>query len=370
MSEFVRVYDSYAASYDPRTRTPKWVLEHITAKDLEGDANRNKSQFFEDNQIDPAFRATLESYKDSGYDRGHMAPAGDNKSSQKALNETFSLTNICPQVGLGFNRDYWERFERYVRDLTKKAGDVYVVTGPLWIPKPDVDGKWNMQHPMIGQPPGLIAVPTHFYKVILADGRRGKGSSREVGVGAFVMPNAPIDPQLPLTAFTVPLEPLEQLAGMRFFPNFINATRRSAMDQAALAWRQYGMQQLKPFDRVSLCQDMAALPAPSGQLLLTSGSSSPSSNAAMSITSSMTAVPEHQISVPKTRSVAGTTHLCEIAGGCKLPPPGSWQKNQQSNKQLKGSSSGHSSGSSGGGSSGTSGGGGRPSNPGGGGRSV
>jgi endonuclease G len=40
VSEFVRVYDSYAACYDPRTRTPKWVLEHITAKDLEGDANR------------------------------------------------------------------------------------------------------------------------------------------------------------------------------------------------------------------------------------------------------------------------------------------------------------------------------------------
>jgi DNA/RNA endonuclease G (NUC1) len=64
-----------------------------------------------------------------------------------------------------------------------------------------------------GQPPGLIGVPTHFYKVILADGRGGKGGSREVGVGAFVMPNAPIDPKLPLTAFTVPLEPLEQLAG-------------------------------------------------------------------------------------------------------------------------------------------------------------
>ena len=56
------------------------------------------------------------------------------------------------QVGQGFNRDYWERFERFVRDLTKKgADDVYVVTGPLWMPKPDGDGKWLMQHPCIGE---------------------------------------------------------------------------------------------------------------------------------------------------------------------------------------------------------------------------
>ncbi len=63
-----------------------------------------------------------------------------------------------------------------------------------------------------GEPPALVSVPTHFYKVVVADGR-GEGGGGRVGVGAFVMPNAPIDPRIPLAAFAVPLEPLEALAG-------------------------------------------------------------------------------------------------------------------------------------------------------------
>ena len=38
--------------------------------------SRNKSQFFEDPQVDPLFRATLDAYKNSGYDRGHMVCVG------------------------------------------------------------------------------------------------------------------------------------------------------------------------------------------------------------------------------------------------------------------------------------------------------
>ena len=40
----------------------------------------------------------------SGYDRGHMVPAADAKISQQAMDETFYLSNIAPQVGDGFNR--------------------------------------------------------------------------------------------------------------------------------------------------------------------------------------------------------------------------------------------------------------------------
>eukprot|EP00955_Chlamydomonas_euryale_P047950 353839-Chlamydomonas_euryale.AAC.39 len=193
ISDAVRVFDGFAAAYDFRTRNPKWVLEHITAEGLNGDATRyascqaalsthfgqviakgqhfflqqlNKSEFFEDPGVDERFRAKLSDFRDSGYDRGHMAPAADLKSSQKAMDESFNLVNISPQIGAGFNRDYWSRFERYIRSLVHKSdGGVYIVTGPLWLPKQDANGNWAMQHPMIGKPPSLVAVPTHYFKV-------------------------------------------------------------------------------------------------------------------------------------------------------------------------------------------------------------
>ncbi len=67
--------------------------------------DRDKSRFQEDESIPEKFRAKLLNYVKSGYDRGHMAPAADIRTTQKALDETFLLTNIAPQVGNGFNRD-------------------------------------------------------------------------------------------------------------------------------------------------------------------------------------------------------------------------------------------------------------------------
>jgi len=59
----------------------------------------------------------------------------------------------------------------------------------------------------------MVSVPTHYYKVILAENTSGQNGDHRAAIGAFVMPNAAIDPQTPVTAFTVPLENLESVAG-------------------------------------------------------------------------------------------------------------------------------------------------------------
>eukprot|EP00955_Chlamydomonas_euryale_P000389 4333-Chlamydomonas_euryale.AAC.1 len=64
-----------------------------------------------------------------------------------------------------------------------------------------------------GRAPALISVPTHFYKVILVDGRTRPGGKDNVAIKAFVLPNAPVPPSTPMARFEVPLQPLEQLAG-------------------------------------------------------------------------------------------------------------------------------------------------------------
>lgn len=204
---------SLVSSYDRRTKNPHWVAEHITPESLarrEGD--RKGSTFIEDPSVPEKFRAHLKDYFRSGYDRGHHVPAADAKWSQEAMDSTFYLTNISPQVGDGFNRDYWAHLEDFCRRLTTRYPSVRIVTGPLYLPKRQPDGKWAVQYEVIGNPPN-VAVPTHFFKVIFAeDGKTGG----DVAVGAFVLPNAIIPNEVPLSSFEVPVESVERASGLEF----------------------------------------------------------------------------------------------------------------------------------------------------------
>lgn len=201
----------YVSCYDRQTRNPYWIIEHITKdsiKSAEG-VDRKKSVFREDETIPMKFRSRLRDYFRSGYDRGHNAPAADAKFTQNAMDETFYLTNISPQVGDGFNRDYWAHFEDFARRLTKKYLDVRIMTGPLFLPKKCEDDKFRVTYEVIGSPPN-IAVPTHFYKLIVAENK----NDPKISVGAFVLPNEPISNETPLTSFQVPVEALERSSGL------------------------------------------------------------------------------------------------------------------------------------------------------------
>lgn len=134
----IRMFDNYVLSYDRRNRVPNWVFEHLTyarLKPSSEDVDRGKSDFKEDPFVHPYFRATNADYKGSGYDRGHMAAAANHRSSQKLMDQTFFLSNIAPQVGVGFNRDKWNDLEKEVRLLAKNHDNIWVCTGPLYLPK-------------------------------------------------------------------------------------------------------------------------------------------------------------------------------------------------------------------------------------------
>jgi len=203
----LRPTPSLISSFDRRTRNPSWVAEHITPASLAlSNADRKNSIFAEDGSIPEKYRAKLKDYFRSGYDRGHQVPAADAKWSQAAMDDTFALSNMCPQVGEGFNRDYWAHFEDFCRRLTHTYPSVRIVTGPLYLPRKEADGKWRVSYEVIGSPPN-VSVPTHFYKVIYAeDGTVGGG----VSLGAFVLPNAEINNSKPLSDFEVPVEAVER----------------------------------------------------------------------------------------------------------------------------------------------------------------
>lgn len=236
------------SSFDRRLRNPHWVVEHITPQSLAArDGDRKNSVFVEDAAVPDKFRAKLKDYFRSGYDRGHQVPAADARWGQQAMDETFFLTNMCPQVGEGFNRDYWAHFEDFCRRLTQRYPSVRIVTGPLYLPKRDpADNKWYVRYEMIGSPPN-IAVPTHFYKVIFAEDGVAGG---QVALGAFVLPNAPIPNDKPLTDFEVPVEAVERASGLEFAAKLPPQRRRRlcADTTCAVVIRDYADRQ-KAFAR-------------------------------------------------------------------------------------------------------------------------
>lgn len=231
------------SSYDRRLKNPHWVVEHITPASLGmRDGDRKNSAFLEDDAVPDKFRAKLKDYFRSGYDRGHQVPAADAKWSQGAMDETFYLTNMCPQVGEGFNRDYWAHFEDFCRRLTQNYPSVRIVTGPLYLPKRDpADNKWYVKYEVIGNPPN-IAVPTHFYKVIFAEDGAVGGN---VAIGAFVLPNAPIPNEKPLTDFEVPVEAVERASGLEFATKLpVQRRKRLCADTScSLVIKEYAQRQ-------------------------------------------------------------------------------------------------------------------------------
>ncbi|KAK7023868.1 endonuclease [Favolaschia claudopus] len=223
---------AYVAGYDRRLRHPSWTAEHLTAASLrpppsDGPADRGKSTFREDEDLPIPFRARLQDYFKSGYDRGHMVPAADTKASQDAMDETFLLSNIAPQVGDGFNRHYWAYLEDWCRRLTGTFADVYVFTIPLYLPRMGTDGKWRVTYEVIGSPPN-VAVPTHFAKVVLASKPSSPSTpdTLELSAGAFVLPNAAIPDATPMESFSMPIEAVEHAAGLQLLSKAIKAAAK------------------------------------------------------------------------------------------------------------------------------------------------
>jgi len=233
------VYSNHVLEYDSARRVPRWVAEHLTKDQVKQEVAKRKGVNFSPDPLVPMqFRSTNQDYWGSGWSRGHMAPAGDNKHCQDSMNDTFYLTNIVPQ-DMDNNGGYWNRLEIWVRGLTDQYQDVWVVSGPLWLPQEKVEIKDDVadnneivddgdivkkrkvkpprpppktvSYPVLG--PNNVAVPTHLYKVVLVtDPMLDKPL-----LGAFVVPNIPVGDKH-LAEFKVDIEEVERGVGVTFHP--------------------------------------------------------------------------------------------------------------------------------------------------------
>jgi endonuclease G, mitochondrial len=186
----------YLLAHNPVSKTPSWVIEHLTADKANANVVQRYNKFQADPDLEKGKRAELSDYKNSGYDRGHMAPSADMKWDQDAMIECFYLSNMAPQVGKGMNRGIWARLEGKVRDWAISKGELFVFTGPIYMGK---DKK------TIGM--DEVAVPTHFYKIIY-DPIKGEAI-------AFIMPNEPLDTS-DMPKYNVTIRDVEEKTGLDF----------------------------------------------------------------------------------------------------------------------------------------------------------
>ncbi|CAH8459474.1 unnamed protein product [Schistosoma guineensis] len=216
-SSHLRVFDGYICVYDRRNRIPYWVMEHLNPAKLDqvdidkAGVDRKEFDFYEDLGEIEMFRSTNKDYLNSGYDRGHLAAAGNHRLSHSAMGQTFILSNIAPQVGYGFNRHGWNSLEKYIRAVARKSHNMVVITGPLFLPQ-NVNGKKIVTYEVIGN--NNIAVPTHFFKVAAIQ-NKPNGEWHQV---AWVMPNIRLPEQIKVDGFRVPVESVESASGWKFFP--------------------------------------------------------------------------------------------------------------------------------------------------------
>jgi endonuclease G len=188
----------FSLSYVEEHEQAEWVAYELTREEVKTKVADREDERFE---IDPLVKtgsATYHDYTGSGYDRGHLAPAGDMRFSQEAMTECFYMSNMSPQ-DKKFNKEIWRLLEEQVRSFAVKYGKIYVITAPVLENGLKKIGK---QH--------KISVPKYYYKVLL------DYQEPEIKAIAFLLENK--DDVTPLTRYVVSIDALEEMTGIDFFP--------------------------------------------------------------------------------------------------------------------------------------------------------
>lgn len=183
----------YTLSYNENYEQANWVYYTLTDSMVlySGEERGN----FKMDQLVTTISSKSSDYTKSGYDRGHLCPAADMGFNPVAMEESFFMSNISPQMP-DFNRGIWKELEMTVRKWAIKEHKLYVVTGPVFKDSKGSIGKDE------------VLVPGYFFKIIY-------DPTDDPKMIAFVFPNEKSD--RPLTDFAITVDKAEQLTGFDFF---------------------------------------------------------------------------------------------------------------------------------------------------------
>ncbi|MFK7774323.1 MAG: DNA/RNA non-specific endonuclease [Saprospiraceae bacterium] len=213
----------YVLGYSYYFRQAKWTLEIIDPDKTEVQRLDN---FRPDYRIPERFRADLDVYEGSGFDRGHLVSSANQIEVDIQNSETFLLSNMSPQRPM-FNRGIWKRLEEAVRklDQQEKVFETYVLTGPIFYFDTEVE--------MIGDSNERINVslpiPHAFFKSILTENNTGT-----INMWSFIIPNKITDQNL--EDFIVETSKVEKISGLLLWDTLLGTKMVKEKNKVRTMW--------------------------------------------------------------------------------------------------------------------------------------
>lgn len=204
-------HNGYSLSYDDDAEQADWVFYKLTSSSISSSIDRS-NDYREDPSVNEG-SATLEDYRNSGYDRGHMAPAGSMKADAQSMSHSFFMSNMSPQYP-GFNRGVWKRLEGKIRYWVESNDSIFVVTGPVLDNPIDTIGSNN------------VIVPRAYYKTLLA-----YKNNKVSGIG-FLLPHEESDKSL--YAFATSIDSIEVITGIDFYSNLDLPTQTKVEENSSI----------------------------------------------------------------------------------------------------------------------------------------
>lgn len=191
----VKNYEGFTVGFNPSNRTSDWVGWELLKSEANGSESRT-DRFWQDFDLDGC--PSPDDYRRSGYDRGHLCPAADQKWSAKAMSDCFVMANMVPQ-NHDLNAGAWATLEEKERIWAQRDSALVIVAGPLYS---------STDRTTIGNG---VRVPSAFYKVLLAP---YLPEPRAIG---FIYPNMKATGNM--LDYAVSVDQVEELTGLDFFSN-------------------------------------------------------------------------------------------------------------------------------------------------------
>ena len=210
-------------AFNPKQNVSDWAAFRLRREDLKNPKVERKDNFRPDPEVPTANQVVHADYTHSGYDRGHLAPAAAMKWSKEAMDDSFYMTNIAPQVGSGFNQHIWKSLEQKMRQWACKRGTLYVVTGPLYERGSTEQISDDLDKNGVDDNGILVDVPSHFFKFAF--------DPNAVETIAFILENRKLK-TADLPKYLTSIDEIEARSRLDFLPDIWDGAEQSIESNA------------------------------------------------------------------------------------------------------------------------------------------